>query len=371
MSILLTENCVGCGACIEACLPKCIEFRDSRLGEQEAYITENGCTACGRCKIVCPAIRQEKEKPSDFFAYQNPDREALSLSQSGGAFAALANYVISNKGLIAGVRYNESFTRTEYTLITEARELPYLQKSKYIFTSPHRIYSPFLKSLKSHPDKIHLFVGLPCQVAAIKNLARNRDNLLTADLLCFGPMKLSIWEAWATSHLPKDIDDFQFRNKTLGGWGSELYSITSNGITASHSRNKFFPCILFQKGYCQRRACRSCKFRSIDRPGDITLGDFWGIEKLIPDLPESTIRKGISLIHFNTRKGQTLKHIFDNGFLGRFSDFDFLKENNGGYRQSKFNGRKIQRFNRTLEIAGIKPGLQIIETLSKLRLIHL
>ena len=57
MAILLTENCIGCGACESACLPGSIVLKSDPDGFTRAYISEDGCTGCGRCKIVCPAGR--------------------------------------------------------------------------------------------------------------------------------------------------------------------------------------------------------------------------------------------------------------------------------------------------------------------------
>ena len=52
-----------------------------------------------------------------------------------------------------------------------------------------------------------------------------------------------------------------------------------------------------------RPSCYNCKFANIHRPGDVTLGDFWGIEKNDPAFDDN---KGVSLILINTEKGNKL-----------------------------------------------------------------
>ena len=111
MAILLTENCIGCGACKSACLPGSIELRQEEIGFFRAYISEEGCTGCGRCKIVCPQLRSNRATPEAVFAYQNPIRTELERSQSGGAFAALARTVIEQGGIVYGVQWNKNCTK--------------------------------------------------------------------------------------------------------------------------------------------------------------------------------------------------------------------------------------------------------------------
>lgn len=71
----------------------------------------------------------------------------------------------------------------------------------------------------------------------------------------------------------------------------------------------------FIKGWIYRENCYHCKYASENRPGDITIGDFWGIERQHPDYigkngwDES---KGISSIIVNTDKGKSLLNKCEN-----------------------------------------------------------
>jgi NAD-dependent dihydropyrimidine dehydrogenase PreA subunit len=50
------EECKGCGVCVEACPPKCLELEVdlSAYGVHPAHYTGTGCTGCGICFYVCP-----------------------------------------------------------------------------------------------------------------------------------------------------------------------------------------------------------------------------------------------------------------------------------------------------------------------------
>ena len=54
--VIRNEECKGCGLCIHACPPHCLEFESalSAYGVHPARYTGDGCTGCGICFYVCP-----------------------------------------------------------------------------------------------------------------------------------------------------------------------------------------------------------------------------------------------------------------------------------------------------------------------------
>jgi 2-oxoglutarate ferredoxin oxidoreductase subunit delta len=50
------EECKGCGVCVSACPPKCLQLLPelNAYGVHAAHYHGNGCTACGICFYVCP-----------------------------------------------------------------------------------------------------------------------------------------------------------------------------------------------------------------------------------------------------------------------------------------------------------------------------
>lgn len=61
---------------------------------------------------------------------------------------------------------------------------------------------------------------------------------------------------------------------------------------------------LFYKHIMFRKSCGNCHFCNTKRPSDITLADFWGWEKSVPDMNKDN--KGVSLVLVNTEKGRRL-----------------------------------------------------------------
>lgn len=88
------------------------------------------------------------------------------------------------------------------------------------------------------------------------------------------------------------IKEFIFRDK-IGGWHKHVEKIIyENGK------------IEYRDGYTQlfytnlplRRSCGECPFSTIKRCGDFTVGDFWGVQDVLPEFDDN---KGVSLLFFN------------------------------------------------------------------------
>jgi UDP-N-acetylglucosamine 2-epimerase (non-hydrolysing) len=58
---------------------------------------------------------------------------------------------------------------------------------------------------------------------------------------------------------------------------------------------------LFFSGNMMRPSCYNCKYTNFYRPSDITIADFWGIEKHMPEFFDD---KGVSLVMVNSQKGK-------------------------------------------------------------------
>ena len=357
MSILLTENCIGCGACIIACQPKSIQFKKTSQGFNAAYISEENCTACGRCKIVCPQLRKQVSGFESYYAYQNPNYESLQKSQSGGAFSVLAESILDQDGIVSGVRYDDS-GNVIFIIIKNINDLQFCHGSKYVWADPLKILDPFISEVKK--GRPALFCGLPCQVSAVRNLLKNRENLLLVDLLCYGPLSPELWKNFLYD-LRCDPSSFSFRDKSRTGWECAQSSYIRKQNKIYIDRDKLFVNKIFQKQYGLNKSCLNCKYRLFNRPGDITIGDFWGIRNTNLKIPESVITNGISLIHFNTAKGEEYFQLFQNGILGKFNDKTFLLDHNGGYQPNKLNRRKYDRFWKIQNFLGVNLGLKILK----------
>ena len=166
--------------------------------------------------------------------------------------------------------------------------------SKYVKSNPVNIYSKVAKELKTG-NKV-LFVGLPCQVAAVKNYVKNTDNLYTIDLICHGSPSPQLLEKFLEENKVNihTIENLKFRNKTAFGLESGYKRISFDA-----QQDLYTFAFLTSLDYTEN--CYSCRYATLDRVSDITLGDSWGSE-----LSREEQKKGISLILCQTEKGVEL-----------------------------------------------------------------
>lgn len=183
-----------------------------------------------------------------------------------------------------------------FRIADRKEELDAFKGSKYVKSNPRGMYKEIKRRLQNG-EKV-LFIGLPCQVSAIKSyIGENQEeNLYTIDLICHGspsPQLLKIFLEQYGLFL-EDIKDIQFRKKDIYSIHKEYQSITSQGRQDSYT-------IGFLNGLFYTDNCYKCNYARKERVGDITIGDSWGSE-----LSEIERKKGISLILCQTEKGRKL-----------------------------------------------------------------
>jgi len=151
-----------------------------------------------------------------------------------------------------------------------------------------------------------LFTGTPCQVAGLRNyLQKEYENLLAVDVICHGIPSQKVFKDYLglmEKQEGSSILDCKFRDKSKG-WSSLVLNLefTSGHKIIDSTDSSFYT--LFVDGTILRPSCYECKFSDFNRPSDITIGDFWGIEKTLPQFEDE---QGISLILVNSRKGKTM-----------------------------------------------------------------
>lgn len=159
-----------------------------------------------------------------------------------------------------------------------------------------------------------LFSGTPCQVAALKSfLKKDYENLYTVDIICHGISTQQFFQDYIDLVENKNkvkVTSFIFRDKSVG-WGLDArYKYKRKGKVKSkrlyYKLSSFYN--YYEKAINHRENCYYCKYSCESRVGDITLGDFWGVEKNQPDcLCENggTIdeRAGVSFCLINSTRG--------------------------------------------------------------------
>ncbi len=318
----IKNNCCGCGACAEACPKKCISISEDVNGFLYPVIQADVCVNCSKCVSVCPFLNAEttKNQSDDLLAYAfvSHDDELIRTSSSSGAFSVIANELAKNNKdnfCIVGAAFNG--INVVHICAEDLNGIKALKKSKYVQSDTRDIWLKIKEKLEN--GKSVLFSGTPCQVAALKTfLGKDYENLLTIDIVCHGVPNQKIFSDYISELSQinnKNIQSAEFRVKrnfdTQNPNPRTLSVNFENGETLNMDIEHSEYLYGFHTGMYMRPSCYSCKFSTPERVGDITLADYWGIEKLHPELQS---KRGVSLVRFNTEKGKKYAEVLsENG----------------------------------------------------------
>lgn len=293
-------TCSGCNACAEACPKHCIEMVPDRKGFLYPKVNEVVCIDCGVCERVCPFEDGNKKLnvPLTAYAAWNKDREQHLGSSSGGAAYVFSSYIIKQGGIVYGCTSEGMHIR--HIRVASLSELPQLQGSKYVQSDVRGIFSQVKIDLKA--EKPVLFIGTPCQVAGLKNYIRTvPPHLFLVDLICHGvPSQKMLSAHIAPISKGRKVEHIAFRYGTtfmMKITGKDFSYECMHYWKDSYMRS-------FMDGFTYRKSCYQCPFATSNRVGDVTIGDFWGLNGL-EEQPAGT-HGGISVLLPCTEKGQEL-----------------------------------------------------------------
>lgn len=306
IEILAKNQCTGCMLCGDLCVRSSIIFKEDEEGFLYPSINKDTCIECGICVKCCPALNPQKHKqsPISYAAYAS-ENKSHNAGSSGGIFGVISEYVLNNGGRIWGAAFDENI-HLIHTKSDNLEELEPLLKSKYIQSNLEGVYNQIKKDLKE--GLYTLFCGTPCQVNALNNYVGKNENLLLIDFVCHGVPNQLLFDKtikWYEKKYNVKVSRFQFRYKGENVKHPQSYAIQHKGDNKIHIGLHYqFPYYFgFQKYITLRPSCYQCKWACSERAGDITLGDYWGIEKYIPKL---NAKDGISMIICNTEKGNSI-----------------------------------------------------------------
>lgn len=322
------RTCTACGACTAACPKYCIHFKRNAEGFDFPTIDAENCVSCGRCVAVCPNnVDFDVPAAHCAWAFQEADGEARK-SSSGGAFHALALNVLAQDGAVYGFAFEGN--RLVMSRATDAKELEALRGSKYvqgIMSNSHRsIASDISAGVQT------LVCGTPCQIAGVGTLfgPEARKHALLVDVICHGVPAPGIFEqhaAWLSKKNRSLLAEISFRDKRHAHWLiSKHYRYRFADGSEIHGNWKADPFYnAYLKGSIMRECCYRCRYATLNRISDLTVGDFWGLTKA----PEGmSLSEGVSAIVAHTERGvRAVENLRPRGVLSAVNVADVVMGN--------------------------------------------
>ncbi len=292
------KDCCGCYACTNACPHGAISMVLDYEGNCRSVVDNLACVDCGLCTKACPQLDIVHENSARPLCYGfKASEEEVARGSSGGAFITLAEFMLSRGGHVCGVVFDDDLNAV-YTMTRDMGVVRRMQKSKYVFSEMGTIYRDIKEALDSGEEV--LFVGCPCQVAAVKRFCKGADGLYTVDLLCAGLPAKGIYRRYLEELSGKGrVTGLDFRETGLP-YGT-LVVEREDGSREARFKDLYYQGFLrhmFKSG-----SCADCEYASVPRQGDLTIGDLWSYDKILFDVDGSS---GISCVMVNSGKGKEM-----------------------------------------------------------------
>lgn len=340
------KGCSGCHACYSACPKGCISMQENDEGYLYPNVNKNKCINCGICEKKCPILNNStNNKLIATYGCYSKNNDIRKQSSSGGIFSLLAHQVLNVGGLVFGAVYDSDFN-VIHDYIEDINELYKLRGSKYlqsIIGENFKITKDFLEQ-----GRLVLFSGTPCQIDGLnKFLGKEYKNLITVDIICHGVPSQKVWNSYREyMNIKEDISSVNFRDKSIG-W--EEYSICIEYKNKSVF-NQLAKDNLYMRGFVNdfylRPSCYDCQSKGINRASDITLGDFWGIDNILPELND---KKGTSIVLIQSKKGENLFNQIKENIIFKETDIKDVVKFNKSIIESAVKNEKRDKFFKYIE----------------------
>jgi len=361
------SECTACGACANICPKNVITMVEDKYGFAYPSISLS-CIDCDMCENVCHNRLKDSlnnsRRPTTLAAWTK-NEETRFKSTSGGAFTEFASNILKNNGIVVGAQY-DSNNEVEHVLIEKLIDLDKIRQSKYTQSKIGKIYKDIKRELVS--GRIVGFCGAPCQVAGLyAYLGKEFDNLYTFDFICRGMNSPKAYRSWLDEIERKNggkIKKVWFKYKEDGWKNSPTCTRIDfhDGKVLVQKKNDN----LYMTGYLGpnlyiRPSCGDCKFKGIPRKGDITLADFWGLDKNFDD------DKGVSLLLINNIKGQQLWNKVKDEMVFYERDFDEIFKGNICFHSSVNINKNSKKFLASLDAANFSESIKEYTKVSFIR----
>lgn len=336
------KDCCGCTACSAICPVKAIYFEYNSEGFLYPVINRKRCIGCLKCEAVCAYKKDKKiligeKKDIHIYAAKARDKEVVTNSSSGGIFTILSDLFLEKKDAVVSCIYAYDEKSVKFSWIDSKSKRNEARGSKYIQAEAGDTFSDIVKWLLDNPHKNMLVVGTGCQIAGLDLVLSEkklRSRVVLVDLICHGAASSGLWKEFISNLEKKNggkINNITFKDKR-NGWEnpSVFVKIENKEVSIKPYADWFY------MGWSLRESCYECPYARIDRNSDITIGDFWGIQNVMPEFYDNM---GVSLVITHNEKGEK---IFD---LAK-KTIDFYESNRKDCLQPRLMTSQVRPKNR-------------------------
>lgn len=306
IQILEKSKCCGCGACMNACPKNCISMISDNEGFLYPHIKIDLCVKCGICENVCPVVNVHSDEPFPQTAYvvQHKNKTVRKESTAGGAFTAIASWVIREGGVVFGASFDNTFM-VEHTSANTVEGLAKFRNSKYVQSDTKNTFREAKELLKQ--GKWVCYSGTPCQVEGLKTYLGNEyEKLITVDVVCHGIPSPLAWKKYLEmqkeqlgefSHVMFRDKHYGYKYSTMSFFDLSGKKIYAYGIDTDQMTRAFFSDI------CDRPSCYDCVFKKRYRVSDFTIWDCYSIFQFDKKMDDDM---GTTRVLIHSEKGRQL-----------------------------------------------------------------
>lgn len=352
VSVIEKKDCCGCTACMCICPINAIHMCRDEQGFDYPLVDSAHCVECGLCLTVCQKSVEYKYNVLSCYAAKNDEENIVLESSSGGVVDAFCKKVIAKNGIVYAACYNEKFELV-YKREEDYENCRKFRRSKYVQANLKNIFQQVYEDLIEQKEV--LFVGTTCYVAGLRSYLDTKKcethKLYLVDFICHGVPSPGLFAKYVSFiNKNKNISDIVFRNKRkVTGekldipWKYGRYSCSliynDNSCEVDSLRSRIY-LNLFTSNICLRPHCYKCDFIGIEKSGDITVADYWGIEEAHPDFAD---HEGVSAIMVHTDQGQKMLDSCNN-ILKIESSIDKMSRKQGMLRAASLKGKRYDEF---------------------------
>lgn len=360
ISITAKEYCTGCHACAASCPKNCIAMTADEEGFLYPHVNQTECIDCGKCEKVCPLLNHKTQNTDALqigYAAYNTNEEIRLNSSSGGIFTLLAEYIIHSGGIVFGAAMSEDCKSVRHIAVETIKDLEKIRGSKYVQSTIGDTYKIAKQALDA--GRLVLFTGTPCQISGLLSfLGKEYDNLFTQDLICHGVPSPSVWSRYAEVREKESgslVRRVFFRHKKYG-WKrfSVLFEFSNNTKYMKDLRTDTFMQGFLANIYL-RPSCYKCVFKTVERQADITLADFWGIQKEFPELNDD---KGISFVWIHSENGLNLFKQISGQIISQQVDVNYALSHNTAAIKCPSTPKNRNQFFRKLDTINLEKTIR-------------